>query len=255
MSEMIKIMNHELKVKEYRGQRVITLKDVDTVHERPEGTARKRFNTNRQRFMEGEDCFVLQADEAASEFGIIAPSGLTLITESGYLMLVKSLNDDLAWDVQRQLVNGYFRAKELDLDNISTELKAILLHDKKLQLVENRIDEVDGQIAAVDHDLQTFKLDLPLLGVECDQITSAVKKQGVSCLGGKKAPAYQDASLRARVYQDIYKELKRQFGVASYKAIKRGQAEQAVQVVEAYALPIVLAAEVEAANEQMEIAS
>ena len=37
--------------------------------------------------------------------------GLTLITESGYLMLVKSFTDDLAWDVQRQLVNLYFRVQ------------------------------------------------------------------------------------------------------------------------------------------------
>lgn len=32
-----------------------------------------------------------------------------LLAESGYLMLVKSFTDDLAWQVQRQVVNGYFR--------------------------------------------------------------------------------------------------------------------------------------------------
>ena len=37
---------------------------------------------------------------------------VTVLTESGYLMIVKSLNDDLAWTVQRLLVNYYFRAKE-----------------------------------------------------------------------------------------------------------------------------------------------
>ncbi len=36
---------------------------------------------------------------------------VTLITESGYYMLVKSFTDDLSWDVQRQLVNTYFRAQ------------------------------------------------------------------------------------------------------------------------------------------------
>jgi len=34
------------------------------------------------------------------------------VFESGYLMLVKSFTDDLAWKVQRQLVNAYFRTKE-----------------------------------------------------------------------------------------------------------------------------------------------
>lgn len=46
------------------------------------------------------------------EYGITAPNGLVLLTESGYLMLVKSFTDDLAWKVQRQLVKTYFSWKE-----------------------------------------------------------------------------------------------------------------------------------------------
>lgn len=103
---------HELSVKEFRGQRVVTFKDIDTLHQRPDGTARKRFNDNKHRFVEGEDFFIRNSDEAKNEFGIIAPNGLVLITESGYLMLVKSFTDDLAWEVQRQLVNAYFRVKK-----------------------------------------------------------------------------------------------------------------------------------------------
>lgn len=40
------------------------------------------------------------------------PSLITyLLTESGYLMIVKTFSDDLSWQVQRQLVNAYFKAK------------------------------------------------------------------------------------------------------------------------------------------------
>lgn len=107
----IQIVNQEIHVKEFDGQRVITLKDIDRVHERPEGTARRNFNKNRKHFIEGEDYFVRNSSEAKTELGITAPSGLILITESGYLMIVKSLTDDLSWHVQRQLVNYYFRVK------------------------------------------------------------------------------------------------------------------------------------------------
>ena len=106
----VTINKTELPIKEYRGQRVVTLKEIDAVHERPEGTARKRFNDNKKRFIEGIDYFVRNPDEAMKEFGITAPNGLTIITESGYLMLVKSFTDDLAWAVQRQLVSVYFRS-------------------------------------------------------------------------------------------------------------------------------------------------
>lgn len=49
------INNTNIAIKEYQGQRVVTFKDVDTVHGRPDGTARKRFSDNREHFIEGED--------------------------------------------------------------------------------------------------------------------------------------------------------------------------------------------------------
>ena len=53
MSNLVKIGNSDLSIKEFNGQRVVTFKDVDSVHERPDGTARKRFNDNRSRFSLG----------------------------------------------------------------------------------------------------------------------------------------------------------------------------------------------------------
>lgn len=57
----------------------------------------------------------LEADEIR-RLGFERPQGgfaeeTHLITESGYLMLVKSFRDDLAWGVQRALVNSYFKGK------------------------------------------------------------------------------------------------------------------------------------------------
>ena len=46
------------------------------------------------RMIEGEDYFICNPYEAQNRFEITAPRGLTLITESGYLMLVKSFTDD-----------------------------------------------------------------------------------------------------------------------------------------------------------------
>lgn len=114
--QSVSINNQGLAIKEYQGQRVVTFKDIDLVHQRPEGTARKRFNDNKKHFIEGEDYFLAKPDiSQMSEKRTfkIPPRGVTLITESGYLMLVKSFTDELAWTVQRQLVKGYFRAKAL----------------------------------------------------------------------------------------------------------------------------------------------
>ena len=114
--QIIKINNTDLSVKEFNGQRVVTFKDIDMLHERVEGTAGRNFRENKNHLIEGEDYFKVCADEIR-RYKIMDLSNKTreviFITESGYLMLVKSLQDDLAWKVQRELVNNYFRVKEI----------------------------------------------------------------------------------------------------------------------------------------------
>jgi hypothetical protein len=63
------------------------------------------FRENKSRLIEGEDYFELGSDEIRRHlpdgtFSKFAASGIVLV-ESGYLMLVKSFTDDLAWQVQR----------------------------------------------------------------------------------------------------------------------------------------------------------
>lgn len=130
MSELT-IGNVNVVIKEYRGQRVVTLKDIDTVHQRPDGTARKRFNDNKKHFIEGEDYFKIQPSEIRT-VGIKSPNGGTVVTESGYLMLVKSFTDDLSWNVQRELVNTYFRVKQ----ERTPEYEQLKLEDKPYEYVD-----------------------------------------------------------------------------------------------------------------------
>lgn len=111
MAELVKIEGTELTIREYNGQRVVTFKDIDTVHQRPDGTASRNFRKNKKHFIDGVDYIRRNSSEAKEEYGIIAPNGIILMTESGYLMIVKSFNDDLSWQVQRSLVNAYFKAK------------------------------------------------------------------------------------------------------------------------------------------------
>lgn len=121
--QTVKVNETDISVKEYHGKRVVTFKDIDACHNRAEGTARKRFNDNKQHFIEGEDYFKVKCSEVRPFFGQTTPNGfnpnadIVLTTLSGYLMLVKSFTDDLAWDVQRQLVNSYFKVEQKKADD------------------------------------------------------------------------------------------------------------------------------------------
>ena len=149
-NQLVHIGNSDISIKEYNGQRVVTFKDIDAVHGRPDGTASRNFRTNRERFIESEDSFRVSADEIRRTkiFDIPdkATSDYALITEQGYLMLVKSFTDDLAWDVQRQLVNGYFKTKETVKRALSPELQ--MLQGLLSQMVKKELadKERDRQI-------------------------------------------------------------------------------------------------------------
>lgn len=121
MKELIRIENADISVKEYKGQRVVTFKDIDTVHSRPDGTAKRNFANNKEHFIEGEDYYLIPYSEFSTKYVPIGKGGnpnnmVALLTEQGYLMLVKSFTDDLAWKVQRQLVNSYFRVRQVSTD-------------------------------------------------------------------------------------------------------------------------------------------
>ena len=114
---LVEINNVAIGIKEYEGKRVITFKDIDRVHGRPDGTASNAFKRHRQRFIEDEDYYHVTRNiplDVRRPLGLeaIPPKGIILIAESGYLMISKVFDDDIAWDVQRKLVNNYFRVKE-----------------------------------------------------------------------------------------------------------------------------------------------
>lgn len=156
MNKKIIVNQTAMTVKEYRGQRVVTLKDIDTVHQRPEGTASRNFRANKEHFIEEVDFFTVELtdDEIRRQFGVSKNAGrtLTLVTEPGYLMVVKSFTDDLAWQVQRELINGYFRAKEMvpDFTNLSPQLQCLINLERKQQ-------EHDKAIAAVNKQLEDIR--------------------------------------------------------------------------------------------------
>ncbi|EEX0080363.1 ORF6N domain-containing protein, partial [Salmonella enterica] len=90
--------------------------------------------------------------DEAREMGVTAPNGIIFLTESGYLMLVKSFTDDLAWKVQRELVNNYFRTRE-PLTEI--EMIAAMAADAVRQ--QKRLNQVEAQIETVAETVENIK--------------------------------------------------------------------------------------------------
>lgn len=125
--------------------------------------------------------------------------------------------------------------------------------DQKIQLLAQGNVELTEKIEKVNEDLQEFKKDMPLLALECQKITRAKNQKVVPLMGGKNAPAYKNKSLMHKVYGDIDAQLRREFGVNTYKAIKRNQCDLAIRIIESYRLPMFLQKEIDAENAQMRL--
>lgn len=133
-----------MPVREYNGQRVVTFRDIDSVHQRPDGTAKRNFNTNRKYFMEGIDFFKVKCSEV-STFFVPTPNGynpnadIILVTLNGYLMISKSFTDELSWSIQRLLVNSYFTVRE-QADNYTDLLQ-------RQNELENRLNQIESKLS------------------------------------------------------------------------------------------------------------
>lgn len=124
---------------------------------------------------------------------------------------------------------------------------------EKIHLLAQGNEELNLKVDKVEAEVKELKDTMPLLAVDCDLITKAVKTKGVEVLGGKDSNSYKDRSLRSRVYADIHREVKRQFGVTTYKAIKRNQCDKAVAFVRNYNVPFVLQEEISESNAQLSL--
>ena len=177
------------------------------------------------------------------------PSGrqnLAIINESGLYALIFGSKLDSA-----KRFKHWVTSEVLPAIRKTGSYQMPMTTDQKIQLLAQGNVELTEKIDKVDKDLQEFKQDMPLLALECQRITRAKNQKVVPLMGGKNAPAYKNKSLMHKVYGDIDSQLRREFGVNTYKAIKRNQCDLAVSIIEAYKLPMFLKEEIDAENAQM----
>lgn len=143
-----------------------------------------------------------------------------------------------------------FQNGKLFKDDNSTELELV---NQQLGLMNQQVGGVIKEVKKVSSRVDNLELNIPLFNVECKELQSLVRKTGINSLGGYRTPAYKNNSLRGKVYSDIQRQLKREFGVKRYEAIKRCQFEKAKEIIQAYIAPTVLQEQITLANNQVHI--
>lgn len=120
------------------------------------------------------------------------------------------------------------------MELMELQFKALKEQEEKIVQVENKIDKLEE--------------DMPLFQIDCKEIQALVRKKGIEVLGGYRSIAYNNNSLRGKVYSDIQHQIRREFGVVRYEAIKRSQLEMAKEIIINYKVLLVLENEIKLLN-------
>ncbi|MBJ8103617.1 MULTISPECIES: ORF6C domain-containing protein [Bacillus cereus group] len=173
------------------------------------------------------------------------------LTEEAFAIVAMSYVTPEAMKMKIKFIEEFKRMKQHIQDQQQLPKDPIGILKLTFQALEGQKQEIQD----IKSDVKNLRENAPLYAIECDEISKAVRKLGVLLLGGKDSNSYRDISLRRKLYSDIYSQLHREFGVNSYKAIKRHHLDRAIQIInEEYSIPIVLDEEITATNAQINMA-
>jgi hypothetical protein len=105
---------------EHQNQRVLTTQQIAQLYETDTDKIKQNFSNNRDRYIPGVHYYIAEGEllrrlKSEVENFDLAPNvnKLYLWTEKGAFLHAKSLNVDRAWEVYSELVDTYFRVKQL----------------------------------------------------------------------------------------------------------------------------------------------
>jgi hypothetical protein len=235
----------------YKNQPVVTFDMVDALHERKPGHSKMMFYQNINRFDEdrhyiktSDFCYteelernientklnidqsVCLTDSINEGTSIETPASKIsheriLLTEKGYLLLVKPFTDERSWKIQDALIDDYFRLKQnaqlqLDYDNKINTLK--ITYEERLKRFESvatnlesrliKYEPIDKDYMTVAHAHVNFGAGLPLKVFKAylKRIEWPTKLRYESSRDGKSRKKVHDIyTLKLKDQMDIFK--------------------------------------------------
>ena len=198
-------------------------------------------------FHENIDFSILKSGNRNGGVDIIDDFVLTLDMAKEISMLQRSEKGKQA---RRYFINCEKKLKEVVKKPLST-LEQLDMHYLVLKEQNKEINEVKSDVINVKADVTYLKNSLPLFVEDCNELKRKVNSKCCEVLKGYKTPAYNNKSIRTKVYSDIYGQVKREFGVSRSSSIKHIYIDKALEIVANYEPPTCLVNEIYNENNQI----
>lgn len=141
--------------------------------------------------------------------------------------------------VRRYFIQIEKKYKANPLDSLSTELKAVIVVDKRVTQVEERIEKLENNMTVTHEMLQTIK--------------NRVNKKVTTVLGGHDSNAYNDKHLRGKVYSRFNRDYCDYFRINARANTLASKFEGALSYIDMWAPDTNLMIQIKNSNAQMNL--
>ena len=210
-------MSELINVQQVDAQLLVSSREIATNFEKQHKHVIEKIENTRAENSAIQEMFI--------ESTYIASNGKTnkefLITRDGFSLLVMGFTGSKAMNWKLRYIEAFNKMEQQlknPFSNMSKELQAILLVDKRQQELDNSITTIEDKMT-VNYEL-------------AENLRSAINCRAVELLGGKDAEAYK--KLNKKLYASFYRDIKRTFKVNSYKNLSVKNYDLAISFIEAW---------------------
>lgn len=163
---------------------------------------------------------ILQVIEAHAQNGNVVKTQTALINESGLYALIfgsklESAKRFKRW-VTSEVLPAIRKTGHFEMENYSPEMQAILMHDKKLVKMDERVTTLENTMT-IDYAQQ-------------QALKETVNYIVVDALGGKGSEAYREIS--KKVFSECNRDIQRYFHVNSRNNVPKKRFDDAIEYVQ-----------------------
>lgn len=174
---------------------------------------------------------------------------MVIINESGLYSLILSSKLPQAKLFKRWVTNEVLPAIRKHGSYVAPTQGALTTEDAFIQLFQTQ-KELKQEQQEMKNDLVYLKEEQPVNPNINHDLTKERNKTVTRCMGGYDAPAYQDATLRQKVFRQAMREFKELFKVPRYDLLKKKDIERAYDYWKQWQPPTNLKIEIDNANNQ-----
>lgn len=144
-----------------------------------------------------------------------------LVTKKGCEFIAHKLTGIKGTEFTAKYINRFHEMEDkiqYQFQNISTEMKAILMHDEKIMKMDERVTDLENN-TTIDYGQQQALGDI-------------VNRVVIEALGGKGSPAYREIS--KKVFAECNRDLKHYFNVNARNNVPKKRFDEAVEYVKSW---------------------